>query len=52
MKKHFDRMIPYFEDAHVYDVLFGEKDNFDPMGSYTGRPKACDEIPVQDADDL
>lgn len=24
----------------------------DPMGSYTGKPKNKDEIPVQDADDL
>ena len=24
----------------------------DPQGSYTGRPEAKDEVPVQDADDL
>lgn len=24
----------------------------DPNGSYTGRPMAADEVPVQDADDL
>ena len=25
---------------------------FDPLGSYTGRGKDPDEVPVQDADDL
>lgn len=29
-----------------------EKIITDPFGSYTGRPKAPDERPVQDADDL
>ena len=26
--------------------------DFDPLGSYTGKVKECDETPVQDADDL
>lgn len=29
-----------------------EKDHFDPLGSYTGRPVNPEEHPVQDADDL
>ena len=28
------------------------EDAFDPFGSYTGRPKDGDDVPVQDADDL
>lgn len=29
-----------------------ESDEYDPMGSYTGRPLEKWELPVQDADDL
>lgn len=36
----------------VYVKLQKDKSDFDPMGSYTGRPCDLFEIPVQDADDL
>ena len=34
------------------DKYHDKKDQFDPLGSYTGRGSHPDEKPVQDADDL
>ena len=41
--------IPY-ETDELYD--YPESSQYDPQGSYTGRPENVYETPVQDADDL
>lgn len=52
MKKHDHASIPYLPYNHDFFGFDREPDCFDPFGSYTGRTKERDEIPVQDADDL
>lgn len=39
-----------YETDELYN--YPESSQYDPMGSYTGRPKNVYETPVQDADDL
>ena len=46
---------PIDEDVEILKEKNGDltaRIGFDPMGSYTGRPIAIWEQPVQDADDL
>lgn len=38
--------------AQVVEQLIPQPSATDPQGSWTGKPLAEDEIPVQDADDL
>lgn len=52
MKKHHETPVPFIpagRDFYHYPNLC---DDFDPLGSYTGRTKDPEDTPVQDADDL
>lgn len=51
--KNYDRSdIPFLPVGREFYAFAHEMNNFDPLGSYTGRTPDNDEIPVQDADDL
>jgi hypothetical protein len=52
MKKHDNTEIPYLPTGRDFYGFAYEMNRFDPLGSYTGRTAECDEVPVQDADDL
>ena len=43
---------PFIPVGRDFSRFAHEQDQFDPFGSYTGRPQDRNEIPVQDADDL
>lgn len=49
----FDRSdIPYLPVSRDFYDFAREVNNFDPLGSYTGKTREDEEKPVQDADDL
>ena len=48
---HKNKMPVLFEDEVDLENVLPTIET-DPFGAYTGVPKAPDEIPVQDADDL
>ena len=52
MKRHHDSNIPYLPVNREFYGFVHEVDNFDPLGSYTGKTREQNETPVQDADDL
>lgn len=52
MKKQEFESVPFIPAGKDFYGFAREQDKFDPFGSYTGRPKDPNEIPVQDADDL
>ena len=43
---------PFIPVDRDFNRFAHEQDEFDPFGSYTGRPQDRNAIPVQDADDL
>ena len=52
MKKHDRKKIPFIPVDREFFRVSHVQDDFDPLGSYTGKVKDLAEKPVQDADDL
>ena len=52
MKKHDRNKIPFIPVDREFFRVSHVQDDFDPLGSYTGKVKDLAEKPVQDADDL
>ena len=52
MKKHDENKIPFIPVGRDFYGFAHAQNDFDPLGSYTGKVKDLAEKPVQDADDL
>ena len=52
MKRYDENKIPFIPVVRDFYALSCERNDFDPMGSYTGKVKDLADKPVQDADDL